>query len=992
MQSKDTLFKMICFRLNSIIIPLLICGFYVVSFAQQCPDSLKIINGLELQDLGKNYVPRLSKVPEYLSARISNTGGNTSVRRNDVENLVWKDEGYYQRNRELGQTFNVPADTFIILDAIILRTGNGDKAVLPGTAGVPVQMQIFEVIGDPLINDNGTPQGTSSTHGFSTNHRTDDFLEGITYQSIALVRGGVFPDIPATTQNGGEAGHLRYIRWDLKGDAELKLDGGKRYAFMVGLGENGKGFGFTLGNDNQAGSSAAPVMRMDPNGIPWWGIRREGDGTLPPTQIPGQFPPSNEVIRQDLVKESLFDSSYYCSLSPTTDGFPDVDTYRTLEFYIEVQNGCLPAGIPCDDGDSTTVNDLTDGFCNCFGIVEGGCRSNGLIQYARYDDEFTSTPSTGSLKSNSKYPASPDQVLELHEFEAPSNVGDRYGCRISGYLCPPMSGFYRFFISGDDHVELNLSQDASMSDLQRVAYHEGASKPREWDKYPSQRSQPRYLYAGKSIYIEALMKEDSGNDHLSVAWELPNGHFQAPIPGQFLSSQIECPPEGTPCNDFNENTINDIEDGSCSCVGESICPAAGTTCDDQLPFTSDDREDGNCHCQGKLMTSPGLSVTAIGKVYTPDSAVPEYFSFNEADLSGSTSIRNIDRENLRWKPDGYFQRNRDIGQIFTVPDDTSFVLDAIVLRTGNSSSAVKRGAIGAPVYLQIFIVEGMPEINNNGTPTGTNSTHGFTSNHRADDFIEGVTYQSILVASGGFFPAIGPTTKNGGELAHLHYLRWDLLDSNEIVLEGGRRYAFMVGFSGAASERAFTLANHNRAADPNPAMLPDDSNHEAWWSIRREGDGTIPPSQFPGDDPPLSNEYLELLYKESLFEFGHEFSLSPTTDGYPDVDTYRTLEFYIEVKDQVITATDGGYITELHLFPNPTSGQTWISLPNISSGEDFEVLISDINGCICKNFQLEVSGNDHPLLIELDDELARGLYFISIKNDNKLYRGKIVLN
>lgn len=157
------------------------------------------------------------------------------MRRIDDPNLVWKTQGYYQRNRELGQSFNIPADTSIQLDAIVLRTGNSAKAVLPGAPGSEMYIQFFEVIGEPIINDNDTPPGTPSTHGFNTNHRTDDYLEGVTYKTIAIVRGGRFPDFQPTSQNGGQPGHLRYMRWDLQDEAELILEGGKRYAFMVVL-------------------------------------------------------------------------------------------------------------------------------------------------------------------------------------------------------------------------------------------------------------------------------------------------------------------------------------------------------------------------------------------------------------------------------------------------------------------------------------------------------------------------------------------------------------------------------------------------------------------------------------------------------------------------------------------------------------------------------------------------------------------------------------
>jgi hypothetical protein len=299
-------------------------------------DSIPIFdNHLVLESLGKTYERSDQIVPYYLYAGGSDLGGTTSVRRNDPDNLKWKTQGYYQRNRELGQVINIPEWDTIKVDAVVLRTGNSRSAVLSGAPGAPVHIQFFEVIGTPTINDNGTPLGTPSEHGFSTNHRTDDYLDGITYKSIALVQGGVFPDIEPTNQNGGQPGHLHFIRWDLQDEAEIVLEGGKRYAFMVGFSENGPQFGFSMGNTNLAAEPTAPRLRKDSNGLEWWSMRREGDGTLPPTQIPGDMPPAEASVRESLQGESLFNDNHECELSPTTDGFPDVDTYRTMEFYIE---------------------------------------------------------------------------------------------------------------------------------------------------------------------------------------------------------------------------------------------------------------------------------------------------------------------------------------------------------------------------------------------------------------------------------------------------------------------------------------------------------------------------------------------------------------------------------------------------------------------------------------------------------------------------------
>jgi hypothetical protein len=271
-----------------------------------------------------------------------------------------------------------------------------------------------------------------------------------------------------------------------------------------------------------------------------------------------------------------------------------------------------------------------------------------------------------------------------------------------------------------------------------------------------------------------------------------------------------------------------------------------------------------------------------------------------ADRGGNTSVRNNGVGHLKWKTDGYYQRNRDLGQVFT-PERT-FRLDAIVLRTGPDDNAVKSGAPHADVFIQFFEVLGTPRINDNGTPQGADAKHGFSANHRCDDFVEGVAYRELWLVSGGNFPDILPTrdrddNRVNGDAGQLVYMRWDLTGRDEVTFAAGRRYAFMVGFTTPGRGRAFTLANANRAGvDAAPRLTDSHDRYQGGWGLRREGDGTLPPTMHPGDNPPRDNSLDLRLLNESLFGSGWaRYSLPPTTDGYPDVDTYRDLEFYLEV-------------------------------------------------------------------------------------------------
>jgi hypothetical protein len=104
-----------------------------------------------------------------------------------------------------------------------------------------------------------------------------------------------------------------------------------------------------------------------------------------------------------------------------------------------------------------------------------------------------------------------------------------------------------------------------------------------------------------------------------------------------------------------------------------------------------------------------------------------------------------------------------------------------------------------------------------------------------------------------------------------------------------------VGFSSAGPERNFTLANRNLAARPDPpSMFGTGDNYAGGWGLRREGNGKNPPRKIPGDNPPVDPDSAQKLHDQSTFPRGaSRFAIPPTCEGYPDVDTYRDLEFYI---------------------------------------------------------------------------------------------------
>jgi hypothetical protein len=142
-----------------------------------------------------------------------------------------------------------------------------------------------------------------------------------------------------------------------------------------------------------------------------------------------------------------------------------------------------------------------------------------------------------ALTSNPAYPRTPTTVSTLPAFEAPQNAGDNYGQRLRAYITPPTTGDYTFWIAGDDQCELRLSSDDHPGRAAAIARVSGWTGYRAWTANAEQRSAAIRLEAGRRYYIEALHKEGTGGDHVSVGWQGPGitGDAERPIPGLRLT-------------------------------------------------------------------------------------------------------------------------------------------------------------------------------------------------------------------------------------------------------------------------------------------------------------------------------------------------------------------------------------------------------------------------------------------------------------------------
>ena len=138
------------------------------------------------------------------------------------------------------------------------------------------------------------------------------------------------------------------------------------------------------------------------------------------------------------------------------------------------------------------------------------------------------------LTENANYPDTPSFSEEITLFEAEENFADQYGQRIIGYVHPPVTGSYQFWIASDNKSELWLSSSEDPDNVSKIAFIDGVSPPQNYDTSPDQASNTISLTAGQRYFIMAIHKELDQGDHLSVAWAYP-GQSRTIIPGEHLS-------------------------------------------------------------------------------------------------------------------------------------------------------------------------------------------------------------------------------------------------------------------------------------------------------------------------------------------------------------------------------------------------------------------------------------------------------------------------
>jgi hypothetical protein len=138
-----------------------------------------------------------------------------------------------------------------------------------------------------------------------------------------------------------------------------------------------------------------------------------------------------------------------------------------------------------------------------------------------------------NLMSDASYPSAPYTNLTTLTFNSGeitggnlenragfgAAYGDNYGASLSGWITPPVTTNYYFYLASDDASELHISTDANPANWYKIAEETGCCHGFQEPGNPTT-STPIALTGGQNYFIQALQTEGAGGDYVRVAWKM----------------------------------------------------------------------------------------------------------------------------------------------------------------------------------------------------------------------------------------------------------------------------------------------------------------------------------------------------------------------------------------------------------------------------------------------------------------------------------------
>jgi len=245
-----------------------------------------------------------------------------------------------------------------------------------------------------------------------------------------------------------------------------------------------------------------------------------------------------------------------------------------------IDNGCPIVGTACDDNDANTLNDEEDGFCNCEGLPSNELVDT-TVSVSSSSDDAEEEVATGTMNLTSN-------DLELIYDGGAQLVGIRF----DNVQIPDGATLYRAYLqfqtdetdSEEDptnliiHGELSPTSMTFTSDVNNISSRSLTTNSVNWSEIPLWDTVDEAGINQRTPYVTSVVQEiidqpgwQTGNAVtfiISGQGKRVAEAFDGSAPPVLkLFYQSPCNPAGTACDDGDANTILDIEDGNCNCVG-----------------------------------------------------------------------------------------------------------------------------------------------------------------------------------------------------------------------------------------------------------------------------------------------------------------------------------------------------------------------------------------------------------------------------------------
>jgi hypothetical protein len=294
---------------------------------------------------------------------------------------------------------------------------------------------------------------------------------------------------------------------------------------------------------------------------------------------------------------------------------------------------CPVAGTTCDDGDPNTENDVEDGFCNCAGIPTDSPPSAGVItvQVNRRDDDVEERTEDGRMTLHSS-------DLELgYDDDDQQTVGIRF----NEIDIPPGAGIIRAYIQFTvEDVEYGNSY---LTVTGQAVDHAPSFSSDDYDASSRVRTNASVDWAVPDWRYRGLAGLAQQTPDLSPIVREIVGR-----PGWRSGNSMVFLFEGTGSNSAESYNGSDEDAPKLIIEYATDCPLAGTPCDDGDDTTENDRQDGACHCTGTPTEEEPEGTMITAQIEEDDDDV------EERALDGEMSLHSSDLEL------GYDGRRRQI--------------------------------------------------------------------------------------------------------------------------------------------------------------------------------------------------------------------------------------------------------------------------------------------------------------------------------------------